>query len=182
MSIIYVVIALLLLVAIIYSVLRRRGSGKRSSSVAAGRSRPPAVASAPADTGDPNATQVYRRTPRQSADSAPRQGPAPTALAGARLVALSGSRKGQSFALAAAGLTVGRDSSCDIVLGDARVSTRHAWIGIVDGRVTLRDLDSTNGTFLNAQTHASVRETELRANDTIFFGGHQGDQFRFLAE
>ncbi len=71
---------------------------------------------------------------------------------------------------------------CDIVLADDRVSSRHAWIGFVDGRIVLRDLQSTNGAFLNAQTHASVSEVNLRSGDTIFFGGHQGDQFRFIAD
>ena len=59
------------------------------------------------------------------------------------------------------------------------VSGRHAWIGLVDGKITLRDLQSTNGTFLNAQLRTPVNEVKLRSGDTIFIGGHLGEQFRF---
>jgi hypothetical protein len=143
----------------------------------------PPVGPPPADF-DAHETQVFMRPTPASAPAAPRkrEGAAPVVLTGPRLVGLSGSRKGSSFPVAAAGITVGRHPTCDIVLGDARVSGRHAWIGIVEGKALLRDLRSTNGTFLNAQTQASVSETELRTGDTIFFGGHQGDQFRFVAD
>jgi len=45
-------------------------------------------------------------------------------------------------------LSVGRDSSNDIVLPDPKVSRRHARITIQDGKFYVTDLDSTNGTFL----------------------------------
>lgn len=95
---------------------------------------------------------------------------------------MSGSNKGQTYAIPEPGITIGRNPSCDIVLTDQRVSSHHAWIGLVAGKPVLRDLNSTNGTFLNAQTHTSVSEVILRAGDTVFFGGHQGDQFRFVAD
>ena len=40
---------------------------------------------------------------------------------------------------------LGRDPGCDLVVDDASVSRRHAQLQIVDDRVSLLDLDSTNG-------------------------------------
>jgi hypothetical protein len=130
---------------------------------------------------DPAATQLYMRPPLSSPSAVQpkREG---TAIAGARLVGLSGSQKGKSFAVAAAGITVGRNATCDVILTDPRVSGNHAWVGLVEGKAVLRDLKSTNGTFLNTNTKTTVTETELCSSDTIFFGGHQGDQFKFVAE
>jgi cytochrome P450 / NADPH-cytochrome P450 reductase len=42
---------------------------------------------------------------------------------------------------------IGRDPGCDIVIGDPRVSRRHAVLGLEDGRWVLADAGSTNGTF-----------------------------------
>lgn len=133
---------------------------------------------------DADATRIYKRPSQASAATRlKRDVGATVAPAHAHLVGLSGNQKGASFQISAeAGIAVGRSASCDIVLADDRVSSRHAWIGFVDGRIVLRDLKSTNGTFLNAQINSSVSEVELRSGDTIFFGGHQGDQFRFVAD
>jgi len=48
-------------------------------------------------------------------------------------------------------LLVGRHPGCDIVLGHASVSRRHARLTFRDGNWVLRDLDSTNGTLVNGQ-------------------------------
>jgi hypothetical protein len=51
--------------------------------------------------------------------------------------------------------TIGRDPGSDLVLQDPRGSRRHAQIEIQpDGRVIVRDLDSSNGTF--------IRDTRIR--------------------
>ena len=44
--------------------------------------------------------------------------------------------------------TIGRDDSCDIVLDSEGISRRHAQIIVTAERLFVRDLDSTNGTFL----------------------------------
>lgn len=128
---------------------------------------------------DPDATQMYLR-PSKTGSTTEAQKRAGTVVSGARLVGLAGSQKGQHYALTDAGLTVGRSPSCEIVLSDARVSGQHAWVGLVNGKAVLRDLNSSNGTFLNTGTRVAG-DTELCAGDTIFIGGHQGDQFRFVA-
>jgi hypothetical protein len=130
---------------------------------------------------DADATMVYMRPGQTPAATAPRQSedvPSLT-LGGVHLLGLTGPQKGRRFPIALTGITLGRSSSCDIVLTDTCVSGQHAWIGLVDGKVTLRDLQSTNGTFLNAQLRTSISEVPLRPGDTIFIGGHLGEQFRF---
>jgi hypothetical protein len=192
----YVIVALLALVLIVVALRRRRPQSARKGD---GQAETNAVGPIPvahrdtdgkaggiasaAENPDPTRTMVYLRPPQASAHSVARarEGAALKPLVGAHLVCLSGSHKGASFPVVGSGITVGRDPSCAVVLTDARVSARHAWIGFIDGKALLRDLQSTNGTFLNAQTHSSVSEVELRSGDTIFFGGHQGDQFRFVA-
>lgn len=98
------------------------------------------------------------------------------------MVCVGGTQKGHIFPVTAAGITVGRDPQNAIILDDPRVSAHHAWVGIIDNKAILRDLRSSNGTFLNAQIDSPVSEVVLSPGDTIFFGGHSRDQFRFLAD
>jgi predicted component of type VI protein secretion system len=49
-----------------------------------------------------------------------------------------------------AGMTIGREG-CDITLGDPDVSRRHAEIQISNGTLSIMDLGSTNGTFVNGE-------------------------------
>src|ERR1700737_769778 len=42
---------------------------------------------------------------------------------------------------------IGRGPECDIVITDARVSSRHAMLWLEDGRWVLADNGSTNGTY-----------------------------------
>ncbi len=170
-------------VVILWRRLRKleRPASKQDMPVPTHQAPPPQVVQ---DEPDPDATKVHIRPPLATMDAVLRQreGGTPVSSARAHLVGLSGRHKGLSYAVATAGITVGRNPSCDIVIVDGRVSAHHAWIGIVDGKSVLRDLKSTNGTFLNAHTNESVSEAELVSGDTIFFGGHQGDQFRYLVD
>ena len=136
------------------------------------------------DEFDPRATRVHlREAPAGSSmdllnrDAAPLP-PEKTA----RLVCVGGSQKDHSFPVTVAGVTVGRDPNNDVVIADPRASYHHAWIGIIDRRAVLRDLGSTNGTFLNAAIDSPVLEAVLKPGDTIFFGGHGRDQFRFVVD
>jgi hypothetical protein len=112
----------------------------------------------------------------------PRQAPVANAFNSVRLLSLSGPDQGKFFPVVAAGTLVGRHPSCQIVVGDRRVSGRHAWLGIALGKVILRDLDSTNGTLLNNGPGRVIGETEIRAGDTIYLGGHKGVQFQLLID
>jgi hypothetical protein len=133
---------------------------------------------------DPNATRVHFRTsPVGAATELLNREEAILPVEGsAKLVCVGGTQKGHSFPVTSTGVTVGRDPQNDVVIADPRASSHHAWVGIVDHKAILRDLGSTNGTFLNAQMDALVQEATLISGDTIFFGGHGGDQFRFVAD
>jgi len=65
-------------------------------------------------------------------------------------------------------LTVGRLADNDVSVDDASISSRHAEIAVVEGAVVLRDLDSTNGTFLNREQITGERA--LAEGDEIYFG------------
>lgn len=79
---------------------------------------------------------------------------------------------GRAVPLSAAVTTIGRDQqSADVVVDDPGVSRRHAEVRIShDGphlQVVLRDLGSTNGTYLNGE---QVGDEELRDGDRITMG------------
>ncbi|MCB9557009.1 MAG: FHA domain-containing protein [Deltaproteobacteria bacterium] len=58
---------------------------------------------------------------------------------------------GRGFELAPGLTRLGRDERNDIVLADPRISRAHCELINEGGRITLRDLGSGNGTFINAQ-------------------------------
>lgn len=78
---------------------------------------------------------------------------------------------GRQQPLTAAVTTLGRDASADIVLDDPGVSRRHAEVRISnDGphlQVVVRDLGSTNGTYLNGD---QVGSEQLRDGDRLTMG------------
>jgi FHA domain-containing protein/uncharacterized protein DUF1707 len=70
--------------------------------------------------------------------------------------------------LAAARLLIGRSSACQLVLADDTVSRKHAELRVEDGRWLLRDLGSSNGTWVNGRR---VVEAEVRPGDLLHLGG-----------
>lgn len=68
-------------------------------------------------------------------------------------------------------LTVGRQPDNDLVLDDPSVSKKHALLrwDAEHQRCTVQDLESTNGTFLNASVRLR-RETTLKNGDILSFG------------
>jgi FHA domain len=179
---------------------RRRRSQKARELEAAYRAAAaaramPAAPPAPADAAaasplaapafDPHATRIHYRGAADGGAHAPLPArdaePLPPEKT-AKLVCVGGSLKHRSFPITAAGLTVGREPKNDVVIADPRTSYHHAWIGIIDHKVVLRDLGSTNGTFLNTQIDSPVGEVVLTPGDMIFFGGHGRDQFLFVVD
>ncbi|HEY0697464.1 MAG TPA: FHA domain-containing protein [Micromonospora sp.] len=65
------------------------------------------------------------------------------------LTVVSAPSYGTSFRLRPGRWLIGRSEDADILLGDRRVSRQHAVVESADGRITLTDLGSTNGTWVN---------------------------------
>jgi len=64
--------------------------------------------------------------------------------------------------------TIGRSSSCALTLRDDMASREHAQVLVKGGRYYIRDLDSSNGTYVNG---AQLRKTvELKLGDQIEVG------------
>jgi uncharacterized RDD family membrane protein YckC len=75
---------------------------------------------------------------------------------------------GRRVALAGGDFVIGRERDCDLPLGDGTVSRHHAAVGVEGGRVTVRDLGSSNGTFVNGRRLRA--EAELAAGDRLRLG------------
>ena len=65
-------------------------------------------------------------------------------------------------------MTIGRDTSNDIVLTDRSVSGHHAVIRLMQGEWVLADLESRNGTYVNGAAIAT--ETSISEQDVVQFG------------
>jgi pSer/pThr/pTyr-binding forkhead associated (FHA) protein len=64
--------------------------------------------------------------------------------------------------------TVGRSTTADFILDAGMVSRFHCRLTVsADGKVEIRDLDSTNGTFVNDKR---VRRGELAEGDRLRIG------------
>src|SRR5947209_15843304 len=85
----------------------------------------------------------------------------------ASLRILTGSLENEEIELTPDPMTVGRSSACNIRIGDAGVSSKHAKIWCEDGNYFLMDLGSTNGTFVNDK---DVDREQLNDGDVITFG------------
>src|SRR5204863_748702 len=64
-------------------------------------------------------------------------------------------------------IIIGRSSELDMVLVEDMVSRKHAKITTDEKSVTIQDLGSTNGTFVNGE---KVRKVELKDGDRILIG------------
>ena len=86
---------------------------------------------------------------------------------GPRLVGVDGTAKGRSFLLSGDGLSIGRQESNDLQLREGAVSRRHCEIQLADGGFELRDLGSTQGTFVNRRP---VERRRLVHGDLVQIG------------
>ncbi|MDO8302991.1 MAG: FHA domain-containing protein [Sedimentisphaerales bacterium] len=81
------------------------------------------------------------------------------------LVKKDGNRK--NFPLATGITLMGRYPNCDLCIPLQEISRRHCQINIHNGLFSLRDLGSSNGTFVNSER---IKETPLRPGDHIQVG------------
>ncbi|MFL6192650.1 MAG: sigma 54-interacting transcriptional regulator, partial [Thermoanaerobaculia bacterium] len=84
------------------------------------------------------------------------------------LNAVSGALAGQSFDLGLEPLTIGRERGNALHLRDLAVSRQHCVIETREGRLVLRDLGSSQGTFVNG---ARISERTLEHGDLVTIGG-----------
>ena len=88
------------------------------------------------------------------------------------LVVIEGRRAGQRLPLHGGETTVGRDAGSELVFDDDGVSRRHALLVRAADTVTIQDVGSTNGTWVNGETVSSVRELhpgdQVRLGSTVF--------------
>ena len=83
------------------------------------------------------------------------------------LVVISGPSRGVRFNLASDVMRIGRDKGCEIHLEDEAASRVNSEIFKRNGKLFLRDMKSTNGTFCN---DARISEIELSSGDRISLG------------
>jgi serine protease Do len=196
-------VGVIIIAVVVFLLIRRRGQAKSRVSampppletprddygspapeppIAAYMPAPPAPAPAPvplAPAPSPWAAPVYgggetMDLSRTMALSGPDTAPMNHGL----ITFVSGVLTGQSFEVRPEGACIGRDSGlAQIVIADPRISKRHLWIGVKDGRVSITDQGSRNGTFLNDTKSARVKETVLSPGDTVILG--ESDVARF---
>ena len=66
-------------------------------------------------------------------------------------------------------LSVGRGSDNDVVLGSKQVSRNHALLSVLNGELYVKDLDSSNGTFVNDDRIENNKTKLLNSDDTVTF-------------
>jgi hypothetical protein len=92
----------------------------------------------------------------------------PIVSEGFALKFISGKYQGGEFPLKGdKQLIIGRSSELDMVLVEDMVSRKHAKITLTSGKITIEDLGSTNGTFVNGE---KVKTSRLKEGDRILIG------------
>ncbi|MGB5893284.1 MAG: FHA domain-containing protein, partial [Ignavibacteriaceae bacterium] len=77
-------------------------------------------------------------------------------------------------------ITVGRSSSCNIVINNPNVSSSHAKFIINDNTVTLEDIGSTNGTYVNDEKITSkivTKESRITFSKNYVFDWNKLEPF-----
>jgi pSer/pThr/pTyr-binding forkhead associated (FHA) protein len=85
----------------------------------------------------------------------------------AKLVVLTQSLAGRSYDLAAERTSVGRVEDNAFQIAEPSVSSRHCEILLRGGDIVVKDLNSTNGTFINGE---KISESVLKPGQTLRLG------------
>lgn len=67
------------------------------------------------------------------------------------------------------GVTIGRSRDCDLILYDTYLSTHHARLANDEGDLSIEDLGSTNGTYVNQEPVKG--RVHLERGDIVQVGG-----------
>lgn len=90
------------------------------------------------------------------------------------ITAESGPLEGLAFGIPES-LILGRALDCELTVISSHISRRHARLHIADGQLTVEDLGSANGTFVNGEKTEGI--TMLHHGDELDF---QGVRFRIV--
>jgi S1-C subfamily serine protease len=202
----FMIVVLIVIAVVAFLLMRRRGKAQSKTPAGAGASPAPLGGAGRASTHKPEPHRPTP-SPSYSAPPAPSRPISPPlhpAMGGADMSAtvdlsrtmaivpegdtgpinygsirfVSGLLAGQKFDITPDGSCIGRDSTLSqIVITDPRISKRHVWIGVKDGRVIITDQNSRNGTFVNDPKSQRVTEAPLSQGDTVILG--ESDVARF---
>src|SRR6478609_2426419 len=86
------------------------------------------------------------------------------------LIIIRGQPQGHRYFLTQPEMTIGRDPTTEIAPADQSISRRHAKIHQVDNQVTITDLGSSNGTFVNDKKIEPGIPVTLEKEDMIKMG------------
>lgn len=67
-------------------------------------------------------------------------------------------------------ITIGRDKSCNFRIDDPLVSRKHAYIEFISNAAYIKDLGSTNATYVNNNPLKPNEQRRLRRGDVIKIG------------
>jgi len=96
-----------------------------------------------------------------------------TATEPAYMIVVAGGIPGTIVRLNEDGTSLGRSADCSFQITDSTVSRQHAFVSVDDvGGILLRDVGSTNGTFVNGKRITAQRPVELADGDRIQLGTH----------
>ncbi len=105
-------------------------------------------------------TESHGRTSRPASGTAP----ASSARVGVLNLSVKG---GKNYNFSPGKIRIGRDSECDIELDHLMVSRVHAEIDFAGDSISIKDLNSTNGTFVNGE---KVSSANIRPGDMLTIG------------
>ncbi|MGC1678861.1 MAG: FHA domain-containing protein [Candidatus Binataceae bacterium] len=146
----------------------------------------PAEAAAAADEAKPSDAPTGEIKPQAAPAEAPAAAPAAAAPSGApmsfkaTLKIVRGGRKDQEFSLEDGNNLVGRwdpdtgsfpEVDLDADDPEAKISRKHALIRIADGKITVEDIGSLNGTYVNRGARlVPGTAVELKTGDEVIIG------------
>lgn len=82
------------------------------------------------------------------------------------IAVLEGKQSGQKFTIDRPRVTIGR-SDADVVIDDAEISRQHCAVEMHGARIVLRDLGSTNGTFVD---EVKISQMEIQNHSEFRIG------------
>jgi RNA polymerase subunit RPABC4/transcription elongation factor Spt4 len=118
-------------------------------------------------TTEPGAETTMSFDPEQAGDE---QEAAVAAAGGPVLVVRSGGIAGQTFHPPEGTTLIGRSPECQIFLDDVTVSRRHAELERGGETITIRDLGSLNGTYVNRRR---IESAVLQDDDEVQIGKYR---------